>query len=631
MIECSVNTTQPRQAEIPEKPKPDSAKYQVDTDRGSYVMELTGNPSEADVMQVLSKLSDADLEALSTGSLSGVSDAGLELLVASSAPSKPNGGLSPQENAELQQLEAEYAASRHGKAGSRLTPQEQTELEQLESEYAASQKRQAAPANARSISSVGQSYPDESAAFSAFAGPAGVAPVAGLARYGAPLLQPQGGPGGLAAGSAGEALAQIIEGGEVSDKGAVASAGVTNAVPLAGVKAPFKVLQNVARMAAGAYAGEQVRSLIDEKKASEKAAKTAAIVAAITAASPLVGKALGRVIGNVAPEEAARVAAEQSRNATRDATLAAGREAGYVVPPSAVNPSWLNKRLESVAGKAALAQEAAVRNQEITNRLAKRSVGIPDETAITESVLEQVRKDFAAPYRDVAALSPEAAVSLEALKQARSDASTYYKHYSRSADPASLRSAKEASALAEKLENGLEDTANAAGKPELIPALREARKQIAKTFNVESGLNLGDSNISAPVLGRSLDRGAPLSDELETAARFQQAFPAFMREGAVVPSPGVSKVEAGLGAVLGLGTGALTKNPYIATAAAALPAVASPAARELALSPLYQRLMANRNYTPNTSSPGLTDEILARLGALAAAKELQRVEATESY
>lgn len=585
MIECSVNTTQSRQTEIPEKPKPDSAKYQVDTDRGSYVMELTGNPSEADVMQVLSKLSDADLEALSTGSLSGVSDAGLELL-----------------------------------AG----------------EHDAGQKAPAAPTTPATEAPKRPSFMDEtmgdllrerggySSGGSAAKKRAEAAGVAALSRYGVPMLQPEGGPGGVAAGTAGEAFAQLIEDGTISDKGAVAAAGTMNAVPLAGIKAPFKALQNVARMAAGTYAGEQVRSLIDEKKASDKAAKTAGIVAAITAASPLFGKVIGRVVGNVAPEEAARVAAEQSRNATRDATLAAGREAGYVVPPSAVNPSWFNKRLESVAGKAALAQEAAVRNQEVTNRLAKRSVGIPDETAITESVLEQVRKDFAAPYRDVAALSPEAAVSLEALKQARSDASTYYKHYSRSADPASLRSAKEASALAEKLENGLEDTANAAGKPELIPALREARKQIAKTFNVESGLNLGDSNISAPVLGRSLDRGAPLSDELETAARFQQAFPAFMREGAVVPSPGVSKVEAGMGALLGLSTGALTKNPYIATAAAALPAVASPAARELALSPLYQRLMANRNYTPNTSSPGLTDEILARLGALAAAKELQR-------
>lgn len=545
-----------------------TSRYQVSTSHGDYIVEAAGNPSPGDLQHQLerydfSKFSDKDLEALAAGDVSKMSDEGLgHIAGATSAPAPTHQAINPRTGLPDLRDTANIPANFDATA--------QYVLPAIAALVGSPAAGALAASAGNSAVQIRKEMMGEQDGFKP--GEAIVAPAAMLAS---PI------PGG----------------------GAVRAAG------------------NAAINTGGAYALEKLRSKLDDPAgAPDNAGKAAGIMAAISAASPIASSIIGRLTGNVTAEEAARVAAMKNQNAVKDATLAAGREAGYVVPPSAVNPSWLNKRLESVAGKAALAQEASIRNQAVTNRLASEAIGQPADTAITESVLEQVRKDAAAPYREVASLSPEAAANLEALKQARSDASTYYKHYARSADPSSLKSAKEAGALASRLETGLEATAAAANRPDLIQSLRTSRQLIAKTYNVEGGLNLGDGNISAPALGRALDRGAPLSDELETAAKFQQAFPSYMREGAAVPTPGVSKVEAGLGALLGIGTGAATKNPYLATAAATVPALASPAARSLALSAPYQRMMATRSYVPATEANPILTSIMVRLAAMANAK-----------
>lgn len=56
MREYTVNTTQPQQKETKPKTKAGTAGYQI------------GSPPEIDVGPLLAKLTDADLEAISTGS-----------------------------------------------------------------------------------------------------------------------------------------------------------------------------------------------------------------------------------------------------------------------------------------------------------------------------------------------------------------------------------------------------------------------------------------------------------------------------------------------------------------------------------------------------------------------------------
>lgn len=296
--------------------------------------------------------------------------------------------------------------------------------------------------------------------------------------------------------------------------------------------------------------------------------------------------------------------------------LAAGRKAGYVVPPSAVNPSWINKRLESIAGKAAVGQEAAMRNQPVTDALARQAAGLAEDVPVSQQALAGVRSEAGKPYQEVGSLSPIAAQDLEALKQARFDANAYFKHYNVSADPASLAKAKDARQLVSMLDQSLDNEATAAGRAELIPQLNAARKQIAKTYDIGRAVNPGDNSISAPVIGAMLKKGRPLTGELETIGKFQQAFPAYMREGAKMPTPGVSKSEALAAAFLGTG-GMLAGGP-VGAALGALPLLSGPA-RSLILSGPYQSLMAGVKQKSAPASLKLSEAALRKLkGALPA-------------
>lgn len=241
------------------------------------------------------------------------------------------------------------------------------------------------------------------------------------------------------------------------------------------------------------------------------------------------------------------------RNAVRDATLAKAKEAGYVVPPTVENPSFLNKRLEGVAGKAAIKQEVQIRNQEVTNSLAKKAVGVPDDVALTPGVLEARRDALAAPYREVAALSPRAAAMLDALKKARAEAQSWFKSYERSAHPEHQAKAESLKQRAAVLEKAIEREASNTGRRGLVDDLKAARQEIAKTYDVEAALNVGDGNVSANILGNRYDKGKKLTGELETIAKFDQAFRPFTREGSMVPTPGVSHLEHITAAGLGVG------------------------------------------------------------------------------
>jgi hypothetical protein len=289
--------------------------------------------------------------------------------------------------------------------------------------------------------------------------------------------------------------------------------------------------------------------------------------------------------------------ARSAGTATRDETLREAQAAGYVVQPSTVQPSFKNNKLESVAGKAAVAQDASVRNQATTNKLAAQSIGLPEDAPLTMSTLQQVRDKASKAYEDVEALMNQSRQSMawfpryheknlvEQLKQARADANALYRHYDRNADPATLKQAQAAEKLADSIDGDMEMIAQALGHPELIDQLKAARQLYARTFDVERALNLGDGNVSAQVIGRLLDQGRPLSGELKIVGKFAQAFPRVSRDAAGVPPAGVSGTDPMAAAFLG--TGGYAAAGPLGIAAAGLPLLRAPA-RNLVLSPGYQ-------------------------------------------
>lgn len=341
------------------------------------------------------------------------------------------------------------------------------------------------------------------------------------------------------------------------------------------------------RMGAGAATGGAAAGLINPEDAGTGAVIGAAMPPAIQGAA-----AAGQAVGKKAAEKYAEAVSKFSREAPMRQTLKEAVDAGYVVPPNMVNPSAKNAIIESFSGKQATSQLASVRNQQVTEKLVRESLGLADDAPLTKGALEQIRKVQGGAYQQVGSLSPQAKIDLEALKQARNDAQGWFNAYNRSASPADLTKAKDFRDLAEKLELQLEAHAQAAGKPDLIPALRDARKTIAKTYTVERALNDASGTVNAKVLGRLYEKGKPLSDGMETVGKFASAFPSVAQAPQQMGSPAAHNLRSMASLLMG-GGGAAAAGP-VGLAAAALPFAAGPASRALMFREGAQKALANQ-------------------------------------
>jgi hypothetical protein len=296
-------------------------------------------------------------------------------------------------------------------------------------------------------------------------------------------------------------------------------------------------------------------------------------------------------------------------NPTKLQTARESIDAGYVIPPNMVQPSFKNQVIESVSGKQATQQIASTKNTEVTERLTRQALGIADDVPLTQGTLESLRKTAGKAYAEVSSLSPQAAADLEALKVARNEATGWFTAYNRSARPDDLKLAKEARALSESLETALEQHAKAAGRIDLIPALRDARKQIAKTYTVGRALNDASGTVDARVFGRLHEKGKPLSDGLDVAGKFASAFPTVAKSPQQIGSPAAHNLKAGLAALMASGGGAggaamglgAVGTGGLGLLAGAVPFVAPPMARSLMFSKGAQQGLLNQG----AQAPGL--------------------------
>lgn len=402
---------------------------------------------------------------------------------------------------------------------------------------------------------------------------------------------------------------------------------------------------------AGQAAFGGATGLLQPTEGGESRTKNAAIGAATSGvaggALKLAGLGTKALLGR-ATQKALDTGAQ---NTVRDATLAEARKAGYVVPRSATGEGGMvNKAVESVAGKAALGQEASIRNQQVTNKIARAEAGLKPNEPITEASLEAARAQIAQPYREIAEMSPKAAQDLEKLKSVRADAKAQWQFYNRSADPKALKAAEALDAKAGRLEDAIEreagnlaakgmksDTAKAAAKVAglergmgLVERLRDARKALAKNYQVENAVNLGNGNVDAAAIGRMYNKAGEkgMTGGLATIGKFQQAFPDFARAKPptqVAPGVGALKPYA---VALGLGLGSQEQHaqhyglsPYM-MGAATLPLLGGPA-RSIALSrlgqgaPSYAPGMGVRLADLATNDPRLRAMIPLTAGAIA--------------
>lgn len=373
------------------------------------------------------------------------------------------------------------------------------------------------------------------------------------------------------------------------------------------------------RAAGGAISGGAMAGLVDPSSAGTGALIGAATPVAVQGAGSVMKAIGGPVRGPAAPAGIQQAAQ-------------AAQQAGYVIPPTQVRPTMANRIMEGTAGKISTAQNASARNQEVTNKLARKALGLADDAQLSPETLDVLRKDAGKAYQALRSLGdvvPDAAYQ----KELGNIASTYTgaaKGFPGLADDAVgdlvsalnvpkfnagsavdaltvLRDradaafikgdkgvAKATKQAAGALENLLERHAQSSGSPDALKALREARQLIAKTYSVEKALNPATGTVSAQKLASQLHRGKPLSGELKQVAEFGAAFP---KAAQTVEAMGSLPQTSPLDWALAGGTSAATANPL-----GMLMMGVRPAARAAALSgPVQRGLLTKPGVVSNTA------------------------------
>jgi hypothetical protein len=316
-----------------------------------------------------------------------------------------------------------------------------------------------------------------------------------------------------------------------------------------------------------------------------------------------------------------------------ETAVANAREAGYTVPPTQAGGGIINRVLEGLAGKASTLQEASVRNQEITDKLAKKSLGLGEDAILSPDLIKNVRdtagkayeniglsgtikpdatyienlNKIAAPYIKTAEAFPnakpspvidlvesfkspsfDAAAAVEKIKQSRIEADDAFAKGRTDVGRASKK-------IADTIEDSIEKHLETVKQPELLDKFKEARTLIAKTYEVEKAMNKTTGTVNASKLASRLQAGKPMSGELKDIAQFGQAFPrAAQVPERVAGTIGISPLDYTVAGLTG-GASLLSGEDKGTSSASALAALLTrPAARKAILSPYMQNRLVQK-------------------------------------
>lgn len=297
----------------------------------------------------------------------------------------------------------------------------------------------------------------------------------------------------------------------------------------------------------------------------------------------------------------------------KQAALDVAGKAGYSLPRSNINQSFLTNLGERFGGKQAIEATAQMKNQPVTNKLAAKALGLSDDAVITPDVLKGIREQAGKAYesvKNIGTLStdkeyfqglkslkenfsgaskdfPELASkevekltnalkkktissegAVEMVKHLRDAAKTNLRNVASQQDKTLGRAQRHAADLLDDL---IERNMGKTGSGNL-DAYKKARELIAKTYTVENAL-VGE-NVSAQKIAKAASK-VKLSDELKQIADFSTVFPRLTRVEAGAPASGGLLEPMIYGAA-----GSLATGPFGATASL-IPVLGKPIARRL--------------------------------------------------
>ncbi len=385
---------------------------------------------------------------------------------------------------------------------------------------------------------------------------------------------------------------------------------------------PTMLIPGANSVAGAALVGGGLNAL-QPTSGDESRLQNAATGAALGAGGQAVLGKLASVAGNRLAASQAKGAAEASQNSVRDATLRASQEAGYVVPPSQAGGGVVPRLLEGTSGKFKTNQAAAIKNQNVTDRLARQALGLADDQPITREAMQEVRNrafqqgyepisgagaietdrvfknaldGLVSDYQGAARSFPKGVKNEvmeridtlrtgvmdtgDALKMTRilrDEADAAYRAGDKAIGKATKGAAK---AIEDQVERALESSGKDGA--EMLKAFRGARTLMAKAHSVEKAILEGGGHVNAKALGAALQRGKPLTGELRTIGAFANNF----KDVAGIPQSGWANPITALDAFGAAGMAGMGAGPM----SIALPA-ARVAARSAVLSGPVQRRM----------------------------------------
>jgi hypothetical protein len=309
---------------------------------------------------------------------------------------------------------------------------------------------------------------------------------------------------------------------------------------------------------------------------------------------------------------------------------------GATLPPTQVNPSMLNRLLEGFSGKQQTGQVASIKNQEVINAQARKTLNLPEDTVITPQVLQDFRNVKGQAYDALKAnntyytdrqfitdvnkrttelqklanttdVSSELNV-LNGLKQMNFDGVGLVEQMKRlkfdgeanamSLDPAKKSLGQAQKFAARQLEDLAERNLQKFNQPDVMTNFKQARQDIAKSYTIEKSLNAVTGDVSGAKLGQRAAAGKIVPSELQALADAAAAYPtAFQNTSRIGSVPGISPLDVGAAGI----AAASASNPSLLATVLGRPAV-----RAGITSPVFQRNMLPSS---QAQAPGLLNRI----------------------
>jgi len=379
-------------------------------------------------------------------------------------------------------------------------------------------------------------------------------------------------------------------------------------------------------------------------------AKTAgALTTAASATNPI--NALVKPVEMMAKSKNAMLQSQKEANAVRDANVLAAQREGFVVTPGSLTPTGANVVKERIAGKTHLEQLASIKNQQMADKVARRAVGLPENSPLTSDSMKSIRKaEYAKGYEPVKNLGNivadtvflddltniqssytgasksfplavpdevgnlikkytvdkfDAADAVDVIKKLREQASGNFRKGENDLAKSQLD-------ISTALEGQIARNLEASGDPKLANLLEQfkaSRQRMAISHTIENAIRVGSGSVDAKKLGRDIQNDKFMTGDLKTIAEFANTFPRVNVPPSTIGTPGAATVvgrslSGGAGAV----AGALAGGGPGAFVGAIAPELISAGMRQYMLSKMGQQNILPKYDKYKNLSKGLSDE-----------------------